>query len=79
MRKQRTKDNLRALIVKKVAERHGVTPAYVYMVTDGTKTNEEILLSYMELEESVKDVFDNQLLKEVNALAPFDNTKKHTA
>lgn len=71
MTKQRTKDNQRALIVKKVAERHGVTPAFVYMVTDGTKQNEAILSDYMETYEKINDVFDNELLKAVNKLSPF--------
>jgi len=76
MRKQRIKDNQRALIVKKIAERHGVTPAFVYMVTDGTRTNEEILSDYMEMNEKINDVLENPLLEAVNKLVPFNNKKK---
>lgn len=72
MNKTIPRDNLRALIVKKIAERHRVTPDYVYKVTDGTRTNEEILSSYMELSETIKDVFDNDLVNAVKKLIPLN-------
>jgi nanoRNase/pAp phosphatase (c-di-AMP/oligoRNAs hydrolase) len=75
MTKQRTKDNQRALIVKKIAEKHGVSTSFVYMVTNGTRENEAILSDYMESFEKVNDVFDNDLLKAVNHLLPFNTSK----
>lgn len=72
MRKTKPKDNQRALIVKKVAEKHGVTPAYVYMILSGERDNEEIFADYMELKENIKAVLENALLNEVKNLVPFN-------
>jgi len=72
MRNPRTKDNQKALIVKKLAEKHHLTKAYIYLVIDGERNNDEILSDYMELSEGLKNYFDNALLTEVNNLVPFN-------
>lgn len=62
MIKTRPKDNQRALLVKKVAEKHGVTPRYIYQILNGDRENEEIFADYMELKEQVTALFKNALL-----------------
>lgn len=72
MRNPRTKDNQKALIVKKLAEKHTKTKAYIYLVIDGERNNDEILADYMELTEGLKNYFDNAFLTAVNNLVPFN-------
>jgi predicted transcriptional regulator len=60
--------------VKKVAQITGVSPRTVYRVIDGdvtTQKREEILSTYMELQEGENEVFENLLIKAVQKAVPF--------
>ena len=63
----RNKDNKKALIVKKLAEKHGVKPNMVYKVLAGDRNNDEILGDYLEMSEEL----DNLLLQAVKKAVPF--------
>lgn len=69
----KNKDNLKARIVKEVAEKHGVEPAYVYMVLRGDRNNDEICSDFDDLkrvmESNIEIYQDNPLMKAVKALA----------
>jgi predicted transcriptional regulator len=69
--KTMAKSNEKALIVKKVAEKHGVTTAYVYAILAGDRTNEAIFTDYMTLKENIDDVLDNTLINAVNEIIPL--------
>ncbi len=58
MAKPTKRDNQKTLLVKKLAEKHGVTPEYIWMVVDGSRTNESILADYLELESALENLFD---------------------
>lgn len=57
------KDELKPIVVKKVAEKHRVKPNLVYKVLNGTRNNEGVLEDYME--------GHNKLLEAVRNLIPF--------
>lgn len=63
-KKTNTKDKLKAIVVEKVAQKHGVKPNYVYKITAGDRTNEKIFSDYMNGYEL--------LVNTVNQLVPFN-------
>lgn len=65
MKKQK-RDSRKAFIVKELAEKHGVTTRYVYMVLDGERDSERILSDYLELYQGT-----NKLLEAVKKAVPF--------
>ena len=75
MSKQVYRDNQKTLLVKKLAEKHGVTPAYVWMVLDGTRVNEAILSEYLELDEALELLFTNRLKPCIPQIISFKNPK----
>lgn len=67
------RDSEKSFIVKKVADLHKVTPRYVNYILDGERTNDEILMTYMELQEGINSlVEENELLLAVKKLIPFN-------
>ena len=68
------KDNLRARIVKEVAEKHNVKTRYVYMVLSGDRNNDEICSDFddlkRELESKIEVYQDNPLMTAVKELVP---------
>lgn len=74
MTKERAKNSQKTLIVKNIADKHKVTPAFVYMVLDGARNNEDILADYMELDEQLNTVFRNAMLSAVTKLVPFEKS-----
>ncbi len=60
MTKPKHKDNLKAIVVEKVAEKHAVTKDYVYKVVAGTREDEDIFRDFMNgtevLVNAVKDL-----------------------
>lgn len=69
MRNERRKDNQRALIVKKIADKHRVSFSYIYKILNGERENEKIFADYMELKEQINNVFDNAFLEAVKKAA----------
>jgi hypothetical protein len=55
------RDNQKALIVKKLVEKHKVTPAYVYLVIDGKRNNEAIFSEYIDLHQALEMLWSNTL------------------
>lgn len=59
-------DPMKPFLVQKVADMHGVSKAYVYMILNCERENEEIFSSYMELLEGT-----NNLLEAVKKAVPL--------
>jgi hypothetical protein len=70
--KPKTRDSLNAALVDKTVELTGVSKRHVYLVMSGDRYNPTVLNTYMELLEGVNQVFENQMLKAVNELVPFN-------
>ena len=70
------KDNLRAIVAKEVAEKHGIKTNHFYKVVRGDRNNDELLADAFDLEQSIKQVIvdykNNRLLTCVNELVPFN-------
>ena len=62
------RSNLKALIVKKIAERRGLKPNTIYKILNGDRENEDVMDDYITMTLSVK----NALLREVERVVPFD-------
>ena len=63
-----SRDNRKALIVKKVAEKNRVSTNLVYKVLAGDRDNEQILSDYLTIKEEV----DNAIVNAVKKLVPFN-------
>lgn len=75
MQKPVKRDNTKTLLVKKLAEKHGVTPQYVWMVVDGTRENSEIMSDYLELESELETFFAERLCQPCTPqIISFKNT-----
>jgi hypothetical protein len=61
------RDNRKAFIVAEIADKHGVSTRYVYMVLAGSRDNEQILSDYLAVHEST-----NLLLAAVKNACPFN-------
>lgn len=61
------RDNRKAFIVSEVADKHGVSARYVYMVLSGERENEQILSDYLAIYQST-----NLLLEAVKKAIPFN-------
>lgn len=64
--KKDTRDALTAAMVKKTASITGVSERSVYRVLEGSQKNEDVLSTYMFLQEG-----DNLLLQSAKQLIPF--------
>lgn len=65
------RDIQRAAIVGKVANIHGVSKRFVRMVINDERKSEEVLNTYMALQEKISET-ENALLKAVKAAVPFN-------
>ncbi|SEW02286.1 hypothetical protein SAMN05428988_1348 [Chitinophaga sp. YR573] len=61
------RDNRKAFIVSEIADKHGVSTRYVYMVLAGERDNEPILSDYLAVYQST-----NLLLAAVKNAVPFN-------
>jgi len=67
------RDSEKSFIVKKVAELHKVTPRYVNYILEGERSNDEIFMTYMDLQEGINALIqENELLLAVKKLIPFN-------
>jgi hypothetical protein len=73
MAKTMTNGNQKALIVKKVAEKHRLTPAYVYMVYNGDRNNDEVLEDLIGYNEALNMLFENRLCPSTYEIISFKN------
>lgn len=73
--KMKTRDNKRAFLIKKVAQKHGVSKSLVEKCITGTRTNDEILADLDDLNRAVdtliEDYQNNKLMAAVKELVPF--------
>lgn len=73
--KKITRDNLKAFLVKIIAEKHGITVRSVYRILDGDRDNPIVFDDYMILREEYEQqqaIYQNSpLLNEVNNTVPF--------
>lgn len=69
------RDAKKAFLVKKVAEKHGVTKDLVYKVLNGDRENEAILTDFMNLKETIDNAIetlqDNPLMHAVRRAVPL--------
>lgn len=68
MLKNRNHNNLKALIVEKIAEKRGLKKNMIYKVLRGDRENEDVMDDYVSMTLSVK----NALLQEVERVVPFN-------
>jgi hypothetical protein len=61
------RDSEKASLVKKVADIHGVSTRYVYMILNGDREHEAVFTTYMNLLEGT-----NELLEKVKQMVPFN-------
>lgn len=70
----RKKDNQKAFLVKKIADKHGVTTRFVYQVLAGDRENEAIFSDYMTAKEdtdkAIENIQNNGLMAAVLRVAP---------
>ncbi len=71
MLKNQQRDNRRALIVEKIAEKRGLKRKTVYAILRGDRNNEDVIDDYVSMSLSIK----NALLEEVKRVVPFHNPK----
>jgi len=57
------RDTQKAFFVKKVAEMHNVSTSFVYKILSGDRENDEIFMTYMDLQEGT-----NSLLEQVKRM-----------
>ena len=69
--KQNRYDHIKAFLVKKIADKYTVNPAFVYMVLRGERIHDKIFDDYMEVYQEATTLVDNLLLKAVNQAVPF--------
>lgn len=67
MLKNQQRDNRRALIVEKIAEKHGLKRKTVYAILRGDRNNEDVMDDYITMSMEV----ENLLLKAVKKAVPF--------
>jgi hypothetical protein len=75
MSKTVTRDNQKALLVKKLADKHGVTQDYIYKIIDGSRNNEEIFTDYMQMDEALELMFNNLCRPCEPAIYTYNNLK----
>lgn len=63
------RSNQKALIVKKIAERRGLTTNNIYKIIRGDVKNEDVVADYVDMNLEM-----NRLLKHVNETVPFYET-----
>ncbi|HCN82508.1 MAG TPA: hypothetical protein DIT07_02655 [Sphingobacteriaceae bacterium] len=65
-------DPQKTFIVKKTAELYGVSTSLIYKILSGDRENDEIFMTYMELQEGIDALIqENEMLQEVKKLLPF--------
>lgn len=69
--KQRKKDAIHTARVQKTAKLCGVSTSLVYKVLSADRDNELVVSVFMTLKEKETEA-ENQLLKEIEKLVPFD-------
>lgn len=73
--KMKIRDNKRAYLIKKVAQKHGVSKSLVEKCVAGTRNNDEILSDLDDLNRAVdaliEDYQNNKLMHAVKDLVPF--------
>lgn len=74
MSKNQQHNNLRALIVEKIAEKRGLKKNTIYRVLNGSRENEDVMDDYVTMSLSV----GNALLNEVKRVVPFNNPQTST-
>ncbi len=67
MLKNQQRDNRRALIVEKIAEKRGLKRKTVYAILRGDRNNEDVIDDYVTMSMEV----ENALLKAVKKVVPF--------
>lgn len=68
MNKPNQRDSEVATRVKRTADISGVSKRYVYLVLNGDRNDENVMATYMRLQEG-----ENLLLQAVKELVPFNN------
>jgi len=71
MDKKRKRSAIKAAMVQKTAEIAGVDTDTVYAVINGTRNNEEVMTTYMFLQDG-----ENKLMQVVKSLVPFDQDRE---
>lgn len=73
--KMKTRDNKRAFLIKKVAQKHGIKPRTVERYIQGVRENDEVLADYDDLNRAVdaliEDFQNNKLMHAVKELVHF--------
>lgn len=71
--KTTVRDPEKIFLVNKVAFLHKVSPRYVNYILAGMRNNDEIFMTYMDLQEGIKTlVEENELLLAVKKLVPLN-------
>ncbi len=69
---QHTRDNQKAMIVKKLAAKHNVGTNEIYKILRGDRDNDAVLADYIEMrdaiQESIEKVQRNPLMQAVRSL-----------
>ena len=65
-------DPMKTFIVKKMADKRGVSQSLIRKVINGDRINEELFSEYIELYQEATNLVENKLLKAVNELVPFN-------
>ena len=65
------RDAQKAYIVKKLAEKHGLSTRHIYRIVDTGEHNEAVFADYMTMKETLHMPV-NLLLKAVENLVPFN-------
>ncbi len=69
------RDNQKTLLVKKLAEKHGVSEDYIYKIINGERICETIFADYMKLDEALELLFTNMLTPCIPQIISFNNSK----
>jgi len=63
MLKNQQRDNRRALIVEKIAEKHGLKRKTVYAILRGDRKNEAVMDDYITMSMGIESALSKQLKK----------------
>lgn len=75
MSKTVNRDNQKALLVKKLAIKHGVKTDYIYKVLSGDRNDEVIFEDYMKCDEAMELLLHNLLAPCLPQIISFKNSK----
>lgn len=69
------KDNIKAIVAKEVASKHGIKTNHLYKVIRGDRDNDEVLADVFDLKQAIEDTIEayqnNKLFQAVTELVPF--------